>query len=347
MVSQNPEEPEGTSGGKMMNFGPKARKNDEKICDEEKPFVQPCNNYNKNLFTLIESGKRLPLSQHFGRPDIIYSKCKLTCKHEEFFDPHTKKYHATMSIIPPNKSKILSAQLYKLYFHIYLTSTITLTQAKSNLYCLSYYTGPKTASALPNDRCCPTYQSQVFNLNGNGGVPYSSTIKGCCGGQIYDLYNEVCCGNGEIVDRRKELERPGEIEIRLKKLKRQDLEQEQEQDEEDMKKHENALTADLTISWTTVENADTYEIETSTAFNNSWTQLTSHSNILGKGDTMGLSISLLQNLLLNYSYKIKVRAIDCINRMSEWKVQKIKITENGRVLYLGQGQGQGQNQGQN
>ena len=30
MVAQNTEEPEGTSGGKMMNFGPKARKNDEK-----------------------------------------------------------------------------------------------------------------------------------------------------------------------------------------------------------------------------------------------------------------------------------------------------------------------------
>ena len=30
MVVQNTEEPEGTSGGKMMNFGPKARKNDEK-----------------------------------------------------------------------------------------------------------------------------------------------------------------------------------------------------------------------------------------------------------------------------------------------------------------------------
>ena len=30
MVAQNTEEPEGTSGGKMMNFGPKAYENDEK-----------------------------------------------------------------------------------------------------------------------------------------------------------------------------------------------------------------------------------------------------------------------------------------------------------------------------
>lgn len=90
--------------------------------------------------------------------------------------------------------------------------------------------------------------------------------------------------------------------------------------------------ASLTVSWGEVNFADTYELETSTAFNDTYTQPVAESQVLGTGDTMGISVSLLQNMLVGYSYTIKVRAVDCLSRFGEWTLQNIKIEENQVVL---------------
>lgn len=91
--------------------------------------------------------------------------------------------------------------------------------------------------------------------------------------------------------------------------------------------------AAVTISWTEVQNADTYEIDTSSAYNETWRQPVGEHQVLGTGDTMGVSVSLLQNVLVGYEYQVRVRAVDCLQRFGDWAQKKMLVGED-RVLFV-------------
>ena len=160
----------------------------------------------------------------------------------------------------------------------------------------------RDADSLPPDMCCPFVETE-----GIEGISYSSTVKGCCGGKIYDLSKKHCCKNNNVIPLLNVQQVPkisnvnanGEGSI------------------------PNSISAE--IKWSIAQYADTYEFDVSSARNSTWTQPASDMRVTGLGDSMGLSITIANNLLVGYSYDFKVRAKDCLDRYSEWDVQTVEI----------------------
>merc|ERR1711981_656223 len=63
------------------------------------------------------------------------------------------------------------------------------SQTGSLLWCMKTFRHGRDPHTLPNDRCCP-----YINFDEDAtGVPYSSTVTGCCNNQLYDLTTQICC----------------------------------------------------------------------------------------------------------------------------------------------------------
>ena len=217
--------------------------------------------------------------------------------------------------------KIKMFSIFSLFYQIYHLPTITAERdINSVLYCMNSFTGVRNPIELPNDRCCPNIQEEFIQ-----GTPYSSTRHGCCGSRIYDLFNQVCCSDYHIVSKNENLERPVKFDMKVTNL---------EDNTSDLTNIFSNKVAELEITWSEVVNADTYELQSTAAFNSTWNQPEGTNQLLGTGDTMGTSISVLENLLIGYSYMIKVRAFDCLDRPSEWLMQKIKVRSDGQIDYM-------------
>lgn len=185
---------------------------------------------------------------------------------------------------------------------------------------MSVFNRARNPLELPNDRCCPPTDS------GEGGRPYSSTRKGCCGTNLFDIYKQLCCSkSGTVLSLDQELDRPFGFSAVIKSFSKNNIEN---------SKTKSSRLAEMTVSWSEVQNADTYELECGSAISmdGEWVQPNSESRILGTGDTMGLSVSVLQNMLVGYKYIIKVRAVDCVGRDGAWSSQTVKIVEDGVEL---------------
>ena len=120
-----------------------------------------------------------------------------------------------------------------------------------------------------------------------------------------------------ILNKNDPVEKPRKLKVQIKRD--QDL--------------ENSRVA-VNFSWEEVKGADTYEVEIGGAFNSTWSQDKSEITSLGGGDTMGLSITTIENLERGYNYKIKVKSYDCMKRVSEWSSIVVKLTNKGTVAYV-------------
>ena len=76
---------------------------------------------------------------------------------------------------------------------------------RTQFYCLKRKnTHIRDASSLPNDRCCPFKVNSVAEAR--MGIPYSTTIHGCCEKRLYDLKTQYCCEDNTIINLDKEPE---------------------------------------------------------------------------------------------------------------------------------------------
>lgn len=172
------------------------------------------------------------------------------------------------------------------------------------LYCMHdthHYPNP---NELPNDRCCP-----VLKTDGIMGVPFSSTTKGCCMEELYDLEFQHCCSSGIVLNKDQNIESPYKVNSWVS---------------EDTDKPGNF--AKISLAWPVVSDADNYEVSVSAAYNATWTDPEGSANILGAGETMGLSTTMLQNVKIGYKYDIKIRAVDCLKRQSDWLTSTVKAS---------------------
>ena len=85
--------------------------------------------------------------------------------------------------------------MHKPSIYLYSLWLISITSHAASLdrflYCLKTHSRTKNPIELPNDRCCPTVQTED-----DQGQPYSSTITGCCMDILYDLDLQFCCQSG-------------------------------------------------------------------------------------------------------------------------------------------------------
>ena len=190
------------------------------------------------------------------------------------------------------------------------------------LYCLKTHSRTRTPIELPNDRCCPAFQTED-----DDGQPYSSTITGCCKDTLYDLDIQFCCQSGMILNKNEPVGMPRKLNVKINKPR---LVGDSDKNEE----NDVSSRVSVNVQWEEVKAADTYEVEIGTAFNSTWTQDKSEVETLGGGDTMGLSVTTIENLERGYNYKIRVKAYDCIKRVSDWARITIKITDRGTVAYI-------------
>merc|ERR1712130_684302 len=82
--------------------------------------------------------------------------------------------------------------------------------------------------------------------------------------------------------------------------------------------------ATISLAWPVVNTADNYEVSVSAAYNETWKDPEGNGMILGAGETMGLSTTMLQNVKIGYKFDVKVRAIDCLNRNSDWMTETVE-----------------------
>jgi len=192
----------------------------------------------------------------------------------------------------------------------FLASTACLTKSQelpgSNnpiamLYCMHDMHHLPNPNELPNDRCCP-----ILETEGIQGVPFSSTTKGCCQEDIYDLEFQHCCASGIVLNINDNIEAPWRLNSWV--------------GNDDTK---NGF-ATISLAWPVVSTADNYEVSVGAAYNETWKDPEGSGLILGAGETMGLSTTMLQNVQIGYNYDVKVRAIDCLNRNSDWLTETVE-----------------------
>lgn len=171
------------------------------------------------------------------------------------------------------------------------------------LYCMHDMRHIPNPNELPNDRCCP-----ILETEGILGIPFSSTTKGCCQEEIYDLEFQHCCASGIVLNIDQEMESPSQLNHWIGR---------------DSSRAADAAT--VSLAWPVVNTADNYEVSVSAAYNSTWRDPEGSSQILGAGETMGLSTTMLQNMKLGFKYDVKVRAIDCLNRNSDWLVSTLEV----------------------
>merc|ERR1712048_683493 len=164
---------------------------------------------------------------------------------------------------------------------------------------------------MPNDRCCPPKQESW-----NGGIPYSSTSQGCCKGQLFNIFSQSCCPSGNIIKNTLELDRPTKILIQIEGSKYQI-------------DNDNQFYISAAVTWDEVINADTYEIEVQA---DGTETLEVSQPVLGTGSTMGLSITVLQNLRIGGTYNMKIKAVDCLNRDGDVYKQKFKVQSESKIV---------------
>lgn len=172
-----------------------------------------------------------------------------------------------------------------------------------HLYCLGQMRGLPNPQELPNDRCCP-----IYRVTGIPGVAYSSTTKGCCGTETYDLELEHCCFPANVIMKGVDPENPHRITKSKVSF-----------DPADPKK------ANVNIEWEVVLSADNYEVSVGPAYNSTWRDASGSGYVLGQGETMGLSATVLQKMLVGKTYDVKIRAIDCLDRHSAWLTTPVVV----------------------
>jgi len=175
---------------------------------------------------------------------------------------------------------------------------------------------------------------------------------------MYDLDLQFCCQSGMILNKNEPVQKPRKISVKVRKptsgnlendnLDNKNLDNEnlgkenlgkenldtEKSEHEILKMEDSSTRVAVNVQWEEVKAADTYEVEIGTAFNATWTQEKSQVESLGGGDTMGLSITTIENLQRGYSYKIRVKAYDCVKRVSEWSGITVKISAKGTVKYV-------------
>ena len=202
-----------------------------------------------------------------------------------------------------------------LMFEINTVASKTIEMHHKNLYCLANFNRARNPIELPNDRCCPPKQESW-----NGGIPYSSTSQGCCKGQLFNIFSQSCCPSGNIIQNTLELDRPTKILMQIEGSK-------YKIDNE----NDNQFYISAAVTWDEVINADTYEIEVQA---DGTETLEVSQPVLGTGSTMGLSITVLQNLRIGGTYNMKIKAIDCLNRDGDVYKQKFKVQSESKIVLI-------------
>lgn len=168
------------------------------------------------------------------------------------------------------------------------------------LYCMrEYQSMVSDPSSLPNDRCCPFDQSRATF---GQALAYSSTVNGCCGLNLYNLETQHCCPNEVVIDIGHQMESPTDAEYEAKRVT-----------------HEGKNYIEADLRWPVVMDADNYEVKISKGYNSTYEQSDENAEqITGTGYTMHLSSTTLEYLEEFLSYDVSIRAIDCMEGISDW-----------------------------
>jgi len=186
----------------------------------------------------------------------------------------------------------------------------------SILYCMrEYQSMVSDPSSLPNDRCCPFDQNRATF---GQALAYSSTVHGCCGLNLYNLETQHCCPNEVVIDIGHHMETPTDAEYEAKRVT-----------------HEGKNYIEADLRWPVVMDADNYEVKISNGYNSTYEQSDQDAaQITGTGYTMHLSSTTLEYLEEFLSYDVSIRAIDCVESISEWfEFRLVAISPEGAAEF--------------